>query len=126
VLLCTIGCAAASSVAPNYMPCLPSSPGYNLPFCNHTLPTALRVKDMIGRMSLAQKCLQTNDDMFPIPEIGWLGYNWNTEVRACLRTRVSSRVCRVCVRASARAEALACIVIARVWCSASTGLAAYA
>ena len=88
--LFSAGCAAAAlPVAPNYMPCLPSSPGANLPFCNHSLPTAVRVKDMISRMTLAQKCLQTNDDMSPIPEIGWMGYNWNTEVRIASPTAVA-------------------------------------
>jgi hypothetical protein len=49
----------------------------------------VRVKDMISRMTLAQKCLQTNDDMSPIPEIGWMGYNWNTEVRNASPTAVA-------------------------------------
>merc|ERR1712185_294080 len=34
---------------------------------------------MLGRMTLEQKCAQTNDKMGAIPEIGWQGYNWNTE-----------------------------------------------
>ena len=88
--LFSAGCAAAAlPVAPNYTPCPPSSPGANVPFCNYSLPTAVRVKDMIGRMTLAQKCLQTNDDMSPIPEIGWMGYNWNTEVRIASPTAVA-------------------------------------
>ena len=64
---------------PNFMPCTKASPGYNLPFCDHTLSTAVRVQDMISRMTLEQKCAQTNDDMGAMPEIGWQGYNWNTE-----------------------------------------------
>ena len=30
-------------------------------------------------MTLAQKCSQTDDKMGAMPEIGWSGYNWNTE-----------------------------------------------
>lgn len=64
---------------PNFMPCTKTSKGFALPFCNHSLSTKERVADMIGRMTLAQKCSQTDDKMGAMPEIGWSGYNWNTE-----------------------------------------------
>ena len=64
---------------PNWMPCGTDSPGAKLPFCDATLPTATRIKDMLGRMTLAQKCAQTDDKMGAVPAIGWHGYNWNTE-----------------------------------------------
>jgi beta-glucosidase-like glycosyl hydrolase len=69
----------AQPALPNFMPCGPLSPGKDLPFCDSSLPTADRIADMLGRMSLQQKCAQTNDKMGPMPEIGWQGYNWNTE-----------------------------------------------
>ena len=70
-------CAAGG--VPNYMPCAGDSPGAGLPFCDASLDTPSRVADMISRMSLAQKCAQTDDKMGAMPEIGWGGYNWNTE-----------------------------------------------
>eukprot|EP00051_Salpingoeca_urceolata_P005045 m.69906 g.69906 ORF g.69906 m.69906 type:complete len:794 (+) comp14022_c0_seq3:229-2610(+) len=78
VLLCvaaTLGRAAAF----NYYVCVPGSPGLKFPFCNSSLPVENRVKDFIGRLSLAQKCAQTNDKMGAVPELGFQGYNFNTE-----------------------------------------------
>jgi hypothetical protein len=43
--------------APNYQMCLRGDPGivHGWPFCNHTLPVAQRVEDLIGRMALEEK-----------------------------------------------------------------------
>ena len=72
---------------PNYMPCTAGSPGEKMPFCDHTKPVADRVKDLIGRMSMDEKCAMVNDNMGgnkAVPSVGWNGYNWNTE---CLHGR---------------------------------------
>ena len=34
---------------------------------------------MMGRMSKEQLCAQTDDKMGAVDDIGWKGYNWNTE-----------------------------------------------
>ena len=69
----TFKATCVSDGIPNYMPCAKGSPGAKLPFCDATLPKAERIKDMIGRMTLKQKCAQTNDCMGAMPEIGWQG-----------------------------------------------------
>jgi hypothetical protein len=76
----TFKATCVSDGIPNYMPCGKSSPGAKLPFCDATLPKAERIKDMIGRMTLKQKCAQTNDCMGAMPEIGWQGKPCHTVV----------------------------------------------
>lgn len=34
-----------------------------MPFCDHTKPTAVRVQDMIARMTLDEKCSQVGWDL---------------------------------------------------------------
>lgn len=64
---------------PNYYTCYPGAVGEQLPFCDHTKSTKDRVQDIISRMTLQEKCQQTNDKMGAVPSIGFNGYNWNTE-----------------------------------------------
>lgn len=63
-----------AAVTPNFFPCFPGSPGDKLPFCDHTRSVAERVQDMISRMSDAEKIAQLNDNMGPVPSLGWNGY----------------------------------------------------
>ena len=51
------------------------SPLSSLSLC---LPST-HLPDRISRMSLSQKCAQVDDKMGAMPEVGWQGYNWNTE-----------------------------------------------
>ena len=61
---------------PNFYSCGPGSPGKNMPFCDHTLQKDDRIKDLLSRMSLEEKCGQTAEVMPAIPEIGYQGYSW--------------------------------------------------
>lgn len=64
---------AGAEAYPNYYVCTPGSAGLGLPFCNSSLPTAERVADLLGRMSLPQKCAQTDDKMGAIAQLNWQG-----------------------------------------------------
>eukprot|EP00041_Stephanoeca_diplocostata_P027723 m.769002 g.769002 ORF g.769002 m.769002 type:complete len:798 (-) comp23234_c0_seq1:921-3314(-) len=67
------------NVAPNWMPC-EVEPAKSMPFCNHTLPTATRVANLISLMTQQELCSQTYDKMGLIAKVpSWQGYNWNTE-----------------------------------------------
>ena len=51
-----------------------------MPFCDHTKPTADRVKNLLSLMTQEELCGQTYDKMHPIAKVpSWTGYNWNTE-----------------------------------------------
>ena len=51
-----------------------------MPFCDHTKPTAERVKNLLSLMTQEELCGQTYDKMHPIAKVpSWTGYNWNTE-----------------------------------------------
>ena len=64
---------------PNWMPCA-VEPAKSMPFCDHTKPTADRVKNLLSQMTQEELCGQTYDLMHPIAKVpSWVGYNWNTE-----------------------------------------------
>jgi hypothetical protein len=64
---------------PNWMPC-EVEPAKSMPFCDHTKPTAERVKNLLSLMTQEELCGQTYDKMHPIAKVpSWSGYNWNTE-----------------------------------------------
>ena len=88
VLLAVSTLVAVACAVPNYMIC-GSEPAQGLPFCDHSKPTSTRVKDLLSRMTLKEKCAQLQDNMggdlnggikpgASVPSIGWGGYNWNT------------------------------------------------
>lgn len=51
----------------------------NLPFCKASLPIPLRVSDLIGRLTLAEKILLLVNNAAPVPRLGIAGYEWWSE-----------------------------------------------
>lgn len=66
-------CVTAVNAAPNFYPCVPGSVALPLPFCNTSLSMSTRIENLIGRMSLTDKCAQTDDKMGAMPSINWSG-----------------------------------------------------
>ena len=61
-------------------PCANASSIYaKQPWCDATLPIDVRVDDMVGRMTLAEKIGNLNTNAVPIPSLGLNAYNWWSE-----------------------------------------------
>ena len=78
VLASIIGTAAAGPGSNGLVnPCIDASSTYaKLPWCNAALPIDARVKDMVARMSIAEKIPNLNTGGTPIPSLGLPAYNW--------------------------------------------------
>ena len=51
----------------------------SLAFCNTTLPVNVRVQDLIGRLTLAEKVRLIVDNAIAVPRLGIQGYEWWSE-----------------------------------------------
>ncbi|RYR39707.1 hypothetical protein Ahy_A09g045286 isoform B [Arachis hypogaea] len=51
----------------------------NLPFCKVSLPIRLRVKDLIGRLTLQEKVTLLVNNAAAVPRLGIKGYEWWSE-----------------------------------------------
>ena len=69
-----------SAFPPLNNPCLSTtSPFAAMPWCNHTLPIDLRIKDMLGRMTIAEKIAALDTATPAIKSLGLAAYNWWSE-----------------------------------------------
>ena len=57
----------------------PTSPQSKQPWCDATLPVDARVKDMISRMTVAEKIDALDTSENPIGSLGLVAYNWWSE-----------------------------------------------
>jgi hypothetical protein len=64
--------ATASTFVPSGQGCLPNGPATGLPFCNTSLPVAVRVADLVSRLVGAERVLAHGPVMwFAAPLTRW-------------------------------------------------------
>ena len=63
-------------VAPLNNPCIATPPFVAQPWCNASLPFGVRVADMVGRMTLAEKIASLDTTSPAIASLGLNQYNW--------------------------------------------------
>lgn len=51
----------------------------SLPFCNTSLPTASRVRDLVGRLTVKEKIAALGVHTPPLPSVGLVTYDWWSE-----------------------------------------------
>lgn len=51
----------------------------NMGFCKRSLPAGERVRDLIGRLTLAEKIRLLVNNAIPVPRLGIRGYEWWSE-----------------------------------------------
>ncbi|KAJ9555159.1 hypothetical protein OSB04_009773 [Centaurea solstitialis] len=82
LLLFLTGFLISSTVVESRAPfaCDPSNRGTsNFPFCRVNLPTSNRVRDLLGRLTLAEKVRLLVNNAAGIPRLGIQGYEWWSE-----------------------------------------------
>lgn len=71
----------SSSPSPSYsrpaFACVGDARGF--PFCSRSLPISERVKDLIGRLTLAEKIRLLVNNAAAVPRLGIQGYEWWSE-----------------------------------------------
>jgi hypothetical protein len=78
-LLLLAGAAAASVAARAPFACAPGGPATSLPFCRQSLPLRARARDLVARLTRAEKVRLLVNNAAGVPRLGIAGYEWWSE-----------------------------------------------
>uniref|UniRef100_A0A0E0BM27 Fibronectin type III-like domain-containing protein n=1 Tax=Oryza glumipatula TaxID=40148 RepID=A0A0E0BM27_9ORYZ len=82
-LLVLAGAAAGGGVVPvaarSAFACAPGGPAASLPFCRRSLPARARARDLVARLTRAEKVRLLVNNAAGVPRLGVAGYEWWSE-----------------------------------------------
>jgi xylan 1,4-beta-xylosidase len=83
LLLVLVAATAAPTASPSSaraaFACAPGGPATSLPFCRQSLPLRARARDLVSRLTRAEKVRLLVNNAAGVPRLGVAGYEWWSE-----------------------------------------------
>ena len=79
LLLLAAASALSAAAARAAFACSPGGPASSLPFCRRSLPARARARDLVSRLTRAEKVRLLVNNAAGVPRLGVAGYEWWSE-----------------------------------------------